>query len=431
MNRRDLMLAAGAATVAGWPAFARAQMLPPPDLKAEARDAYIYTLPLIEMATTRKRSLTANPAQNTLIHRRNLSTPADRFVTTPNNDTVYSVAWLDLTNGPATLQIPATGARYFSVALMNMYTDNDAVLSRRTVGGAGGTFTIVGPGQAGSGPDIVRVATPHAWMLIRTLVDGPTDLDAVHAVQDGFKLTGAAATAVGAYAERAAPAPAYFESARRLLASDPPPATDTNILRHTSALTSGAAPATLPVFAEGVAEARSLLAAARGTGALVQGWSYPQANLGVFGQDYRYRAGVALWGLGALPVAEAMYMNAADETGQRTFTSDKAYRLSLPAQLPVNAFWSLSMYEVVADGQLFFTDNPLKRYAIGDRTPGLVRNADGGIDIHIARTDPGGAHSANWLPAPVRGPYAMVMRCYLPKPELLDGRWRLPPVTPA
>lgn len=432
MNRRDLLIATGAAAVSAaattWAPSALAQTST--DLKAAAREAYLYTLPLIEMATTRKRSLGANPAQNVLVHRRTLSTPADRFVTTPNNDTLYSIAWLDLTRGPATLTIPATGSRYFSVAIMNMYTDNDAVLGTRTIGGKGGRFTILGPGQVGSGPNTVRVATPHAWLLIRTLVDGAADLDAAHKAQDGFALAGAPAAPVPVYAARGASAAEYFESARRLLASDPPPATDTAVLRRIAALT-GAGPLTDPAIAEGFAEAREALVASRGSGPLVQGWGYPQADLGAYGQDYAYRAGVALSGLGALPVAEAMYMNAADDTGKRTFDGDKAYRLSLPADVPVNAFWSLSLYEVTSDGQLFFTENAQKRYAIGDRTSGLKRKGDGGVDLWIGRSDPGGDRTANWLPAPARGPYAMVMRCYLPKPDLLKGAWRLPAIAPA
>ncbi len=115
--------------------------------------------------------------------------------------------------------------------------------------------------------------------------------------------------------------------------------------------------------------------------------------------------------------------------GQGLFNGDGLWRLTLPAQLPLDGFWSLSMYEATPDGQFFFTDNPLNRYAIGDRTRGLTRNADGSLDIWICRTDPGGARSANWLPAPKAGPYALFLRTYLPRAELLDGRWRVPAIT--
>jgi hypothetical protein len=162
----------------------------------------------------------------------------------------------------------------------------------------------------------------------------------------------------------------------------------------------------------------------------VQGWSYTRPNLGIFGQDYLYRALVALSGLAALPVAEAMYLRSEGER-DGAYHGDGLYRLAVPAEMPVNAFWSLSMYEHTADGQRFFTDNPIGRYAIGDRTKGLKRNADGSLDIWIGRADPGGERSANWLPAPKAGPFGMTMRLYRPKPEVLDGRWKLPAVVAA
>src|SRR5262249_18351712 len=108
---------------------------------------------------------------------------------------------------------------------------------------------------------------------------------------------------------------------------------------------------------------------------------------------------------------------------------DEAWRLHLPGPLPVDGFWSLTMYEATQDGQFFLTENPLHRYAIGDRTPGLRRGSDGSIDIVIARTDPVVA-GYNWLPAPAGGPSAMILRACLPRPDLLDGRYRLPPLEP-
>jgi hypothetical protein len=90
----------------------------------------------------------------------------------------------------------------------------------------------------------------------------------------------------------------------------------------------------------------------------------------------------------------------------------------------------LAVYEATDDGQFFFTDNPLGRYAIGDRTPGLAANPDGSLDLWIGHADPGDARRPNWLPAPA-GPFALFMRAYLPKPELLSGHYRLPPVTAA
>jgi len=422
MNRRELLAMASALGLS--PALARAAE----GDATSARDAYLYALPLIEMATTRARLLKApGAAINKLLHTRTLSDHTSRWVTTPNNDTLYSPAFLDLTKGPVTLTIPPMGKRYYSVAVMDMFTNNNVVLGTRTIGGEGGTFTLVGPGQASTGPNPTRIATPHAWLLIRTLTDGGEDLAAAHKAQDGFMLKGPTSGPVAAYAARDAKAEDYFATARALLASDPAPSTDLRILRRTAAyLEKGAFdPASA---ASGLDQARMITVFAKDRMVFTNGWSYPRPNLGDYGQDYLYRAVVALQGLGALPVAEALYMKAAGDNGAGLFTGDGLYRLSLPAQLPLDAFWSLSMYEATTDGQFFFTDNALKRYTIGDRTAGLKRNTDGTLDIWIGRTDPGGDKTANWLPAPKTGPFSLFLRAYLPKAEFLDGRYRLPPV---
>lgn len=427
MNRRELLALAG--FVGLTPSLARAAIQEKMDGDAiAARNAYLYALPLIEMATTRTRLLKApGAAINRLSHTRTLSDHAARWVTTPNNDTLYSSAFLDLSKGAVTLTIPPMGKRYYSVAVMDMFTNNNVVLGTRTIGGEGGTFTLVGPGQASTGPNPVRIATPHAWMLIRILTDGGEDLADTHKAQDGFVLKGPAGGPLAAYAARDAKPADYFAAARTLLASDPAPPTDLKILRGTGAFL-GAGPFSETAAADGVDEAKMITVFAKGRQVFTGGWSYPRPNLGDYGQDYLYRAIVALQGLGALPVAEAMYLKAAGDDGAGTFTGDGPYRLSLPAQLPLDGFWSLSMYEATADGQFFFTDNPLKRYAIGDRTQGLKRNADGTLDLWIGRADPGGDKTANWLPAPKSGPFAMYLRAYLPKAELLDGRFRLPAV---
>jgi hypothetical protein len=203
MNRRQLFLSAGALGVIGLGAAAVAQGLQ----ISTAAQAWLYALPLIEMATTRARMLKApGAAINRLTHGRTLSDHAARAVTTPNTDTLYSSAFLDLSQGPATLTVPATGARYWSAAVMDMFTNNNAVLGLRTVGGEGGTFTLIGPGQPSKGPNPVRVATPHAWLLIRTLVNDAADVPAVHKVQDGFVQTGPKAAAPPTYAGRDADA---------------------------------------------------------------------------------------------------------------------------------------------------------------------------------------------------------------------------------
>jgi len=443
LSRRQML--ATLATLSGstfaLPAFAK-----PADLKTAARDAWLYGLPLIEMAHTRSKMVAAglkgdvgsvNAALvNAFVHSRVFAGPQSRAVTTPNVDTLYSTAFLDLTAGPVTIALPPTGERYCSLALMDMFTNNFVVLGTRTTGGDGGNFTIIAP-EAEPVRGAIRSPTPWVWALIRLMAVNEADFPAAHALQDQVVLKANAGHAPKIYAERDAPWSAYFEAVQALLSENPPPVTDMALFERVAALGLGAAggfnasrfsAAQIADIEAGIAAARAFVLQ-HGKPRGIAGWTYPSADLGFFGQDYTMRALVALGGLGALPNAEAVYMRAIAPDGTFVF-GDGTYRLHFAAgQLPpVNSFWSFTMYEATPDGQFFLTPNALQRYAIGDRTPGLQYGTDGSLDIWIGRSDPGGARHANWLPAPARGPFTMTLRGYLPKPAFFNGEYRLPPI---
>lgn len=405
----------------------------PQALERAARAAFIFTLPLLEIARTRQ---LRHPRQglNRLIHAQALSDWRSREVTTPNNDTLYSHAQLDLTAGPARLTVPPGRDRYISVALMDAYSNNFAVLGTRTTPDGGG-FVVAPPGSRG-GEGIIVAPTPHVWGLARTLVSGPEDFAAARAFAERLRLSAPAAPPPMATPPRDAPWPDYLRAASRLMRANPPPAPDAPALAAFSALgltgafdPRGFSAAEREAIAAGLEAGRRYVREGMGR-KYVQGWAYPNPNLGAFGQDYDYRARVALGGLAALPVEEAMYMFAeGDEAGGRHFRPGQRLRLRLPAERlpPVDAFWSLSIYEATPEGQFFFARNPIDRYAIGDRTPGLRRGGDGSIDIWISHEDPGDDRRPNWLPAP-NAPFQMNFRAYLPRAELRDGRYRLPPL---
>jgi hypothetical protein len=185
------------------------------------------------MARTLKSALDRVPgAADGFIHRRTLATAQDRVVTTPNNDTLYSAAWLDLARGPVLLTTPDFGTRYWSVALLGMNTDNFAILGTRTHGNAPGRFLIVAPGYLGDTPaatELVRSPSRWTWALARILVDGPADLAAVARSQDAMKLT--PLTPRGAAS--ALPAPLkpddptdFLRMLAAILAESPPPPGD-------------------------------------------------------------------------------------------------------------------------------------------------------------------------------------------------------------
>jgi hypothetical protein len=441
MNRREFLYAgAAAAAFAQTPAFAGAG-----DLKAIASEAYLYLLPLIEMETVRARLVANGGAQNTIYARRNLADHTSRGVTSPNNDTLYASAWLDLSKGPVTVTLPDFGKRYFSLQLMDMYTNSFAVLGTRTTGRGAATFTLIGPNDAaGSSRSVVRSPTPTVWALARTLVDGPHDLDAARAAQAGVIIAGPKVDAKpdsDSAKGRAAGASwrDYFAEANRLLTEHRPPTTDLAMLTRIAPLGIGPDTAFAPdkfsadeqaAIEAGVADARAFVIDPRRRGNEVDGWYYPGNSLGNFGQDYISRAVVARTGLAALPREEAMYMRPTGENGNALYDGRKTWRIHFDAGKlpPVDAFWSLTMYERTADGQSFFTESAINRYAIGDRTPGLKTNDDGSLDIWIGHTNPGEARASNWLPAPA-GTFTMTLRAYLPKPAILNGAYRLPPMT--
>ena len=434
LDRRHL-LAAGAAAIGG-AVFGGRAFAAQPSLRAAAREAWLYSVALIEVANVRRRILAKGPA-NVFVPNRNLTNIQTQKVTSPNNDTMYSHAMLDLAAGPVELTLPATGKRYFSVQLVDMYTNTIAVLGTRTTGGDGGRFVVAGPG--GNAPaNAIRAPSDWAFILARALVDGPSDVAAVRAVQDGLAIKGAAGPAPTiAVPARDAPWRDYFAGAGALIAESPPPVTDDALFDRIAPLgltRSDFRPPDFPAEAireieAGIADARAIAAQSQLGKLTKDGWAYPPWNLGRFEQDYEFRAQIAVSGLFALPLEEAFYTRSTGDAPDGLFHGDRYHLHFAPGALPpVDGFWSMTLYEATGDGQFFFTPNPIERYAIGDRTEGLVRNRDGSIDIWIARQDPGPARRANWLPAPEAKPFVLSMRAYVPQAPLLNGVYHFPPL---
>lgn len=407
----------------------------PATLSADAQEFYLYTLPLMEVMRRRDAFLRAHPA-NVFVHARTLADDTAREVTTPNNDTIYSSTFIDLRGGPVTIAVPETGKRYFSLALMDAWSNNFAYFGLRATGGKALTVTLVGPdGTAPAGAaHVVRSPTPWVWALGRTLVNGAADLPAARAVQDKLVITGPTPGPIPrATPLRTASAPELQAAALRLIAENHPLAADAAELdRFRRAGLDRAVEATGPraeAVAEGFAAARRQTETATRDGQVVNGWSYPKRNLGEFGTDYAYRAQVAVGGLAALGRAEAMYLRAVAPTPLGLFDGTRQYRIHFPkgGEPPVRSFWSLTMYERSDDGRFYLVANLIHRYSFGDRTEGTTRNADGSFDIWISHDDPGAEKRANWLPAPA-GPFMLTLRTYLPKPELTEERWRAPAV---
>lgn len=304
----------------------------PSPLRAAARELALYGLPLIEMAGTRGRAFRNGLIANRFRHVRKLTDARSQTVTQPNNDTLYSTAWLDLSAGPVRLALPRAGERYVSLALMDMFTNNFAVLRAGSVQ----EVIVIGP-HAPSQPGAIRAPTDWVWALGRTLVAGPADLSAAHLVQDGLVAQGASDRRVIDAPLRSAPWSEYFAGVQALLADTPPPRSDGPLAgaRAAGLIAPGAfdprrfSPDQGAQIAAGLADALEIAGRGDESGERRGGWLYPKPNLGRFGDDYRYRAQIALSGLAALPIDEALYLRALSPDGRGEIDSRRPWKLTL------------------------------------------------------------------------------------------------------
>ncbi len=402
-----------------------------------ARRAFFFAFPVYEMWRTRQRMLSRPGARiNRLIHRTTLSQPADRSITMPNVDTLYSTAWLDLADGPVHFTIPAMGPRSHSVELMHAFSDAFAIL--RNAGKDTRHFLIVGPGWQGTASPreaIIRSPTRDVWLVARTFLAGAGDLAEAQRLQGAYTIAGKA-YGLGK-ADSAIPArptgKAFLAVVNAALARGPLPpqlAERVGCLGRALPLPGEAGPTLQIDPAMGAALDRdldSLFDETRrvfeASGSLRKGWRYPQPNIADFGSDDVYRSAIALGGLAALPVSEAINPLTVQDADGEPLTGSSRYRISIPGDVPVEAFWSLTLYESDGAGRWFLYENPLDRHALNNMANGIAPAANGSIVLDISHRQPEGA--ANWLPAP-QGRFLLLFRAYRPGSAFGDGSFQLP-----
>jgi hypothetical protein len=426
-------------------------------------EAYVYFYPLVTMDVSRRQftnieagKMVGHGPMNTFTHV-SAYPPADlRVVVRPNFDTLYSLAWLDLTQEPMIVSAPDTEDRYYMLPMLDMWTDVFATPGKRTSGTEPVNFAVVPPGWQGqlpSGVDKIEAPTPYVWIIGRTQTNGPKDYDAVHKVQDGYTLTPLSQRDKTPQPVKAVIDPSvdmktppldqvnkmraitYFKYAAELMKLHPPHITDWSIvaqLKHIGiepgrsfdyeALDPSVQKALNRAAADGL---KGMYAKIPTIARVANGWSMNTDTMGVYGIYYLKRAIVSMLGLGANQPADAIYpMNLADADGN-PLLGERKYVLHFDGEEipPVNAFWSVTMYDEAG----FQVANPLNRFAIGDRDQ-LKYNADGSLDLYLQNESPGSDKESNWLPSPAKGLLGVTMRLYAPKAEALDGRWNSPAI---
>lgn len=441
---------------------AQASDVTPAEARSIAKEAYVYGFPLVDSYRIQHAYFVdaANPeykgAWNHVHSMARVYTPADKAVQTPNSDTPYSMLGMDLRAEPIVLTIPPIEKdRYFSVQLIDAYTFNFAYIGSRATGNGGGVFLIAGPdwtGQAPSGiTQVIHAETEIVLAAYRTQLFHADDLENVKKIQAGYK-----AEPLSAFLGQPAPTPApainfmqpltpatqktsleFFNVLSFVLGFCPTHPSERDLMARFATIGVGAgksidvaslSPEMRAAMEQGMADAWAELAA------LQKKVDAKQVTSGdMFGtreflkNNYLYRMGAAAFGIFGNSKMEAMYpIYSVDDRGER-LSGANAYTVRFaPGRLPpVNAFWSLTMYELPSS---LLVANPINRYLINSpMLPKLTKDADGGVTLYIQNQSPGKDKEANWLPAPT-GPFVAVMRLYWPKPEALEGTWTAPPM---
>ncbi len=428
-----------------------------------AQEAYIYLYPLLTMDVSRRQLTNIEPGKmpgrgpmNSFTHMRAFPTAEFREVVRPNFDTLYSSGWVDLTDGPVIVSAPDTDGRYYLLPMLDMWSDVFAVPGKRTSGTKAGHFALVPPGWQGELPaDVERIPapTPYVWIIGRTQTNGPKDYPAVHKVQDGYKITplskfpgeaGPPAVKIDPSVDmktppltqvNTMPAETYFAYGAELMKINPPHITDWSSITRFKRIglvpgeafdASKLAPEIRAALTTGTAAGLKLMQNKLPTLARVaNGWQMNTDTMGVYGNYYLKRAIVAMVGLGANQPDDAIYPLAVHDADGKVLTGEQKYvlRFEKSELPPVNAFWSVTMY----DAEGFQVANPISRFAIGDRDA-LKYNDDGSLELYIQSESPGADKESNWLPSPKSGPLGATMRLYAPQPQALDGRWTPPAI---
>jgi hypothetical protein len=444
------------------PTRAGAQSISPDEARAIAKEAFIYGYPLVDNYRIQysyfvnKNDPEYKGNWNEVHNTARVYGPDDKAIQTPNSDTPYSFVGADLRTEPLVFTVPEIEpGRYYSLQFIDAYTHNFAYVGTRATGNGGGAYLLAGPRWQGETPAgieaVIRSETDFAFVLYRTQLFNPADIDNVKKIQAGYRVQplsqflGKSAPAAAPDVHFVKPPTAkeqrtsleFFNILNFVLQFCPPHPSEQDLMARLAGLGIGAgqkfdAQALPPEIDQAI------------QAGMADGWkAYEEedkkmhtgelTSADLFGNreflknNYLRRMIGTVGGIYGNSKEEAFYpAYGLDSTG-KPLDGATDYTLTFPSgQLPpANAFWSLTLYEFPAR---LLVANPLNRYLINSpMLPNLKKDADGGITLHVQHESPGADRESNWLPAP-KGPFVMALRIYLPKPEALSGAWKQPPL---
>lgn len=427
--------------------------LKPEELRVLVQQAVVYGYPLVLMDLSKQ-------ALNEFRHVHKVPEAGANGAHRPSVDTLASSAWVDLSQEPVVLSVPATGNRYYMMSILDGWTNVFASPGTRTSGNGAGNFALVGPRWEGQLPvNVQKIQAPTDLVLIlaQTLVKGAKDDPVVQAIQNRYVLTplslfsrtGSPVTLKteslvddDTFNFRGNPADVvmtmdaqtFLARLSQLMKDNPAPAEDQAMLENLEKI--GVIPGYTVDFAQLPAEVKkSLNQAVRSgfervaelaryvPGRVMNGW-VSGMEMGRYGSNYETRAAVAWMGLGAHLPEDALFPSARVDADGLPLSGANKYVLHFAKDQwpPVNAFWSLTLYNL----RQGFVQNPLQRYSLGSKSP-LKAGKDGSLEIYIQAENPGKEKEANWLPAP-SGEFNLMLRLYWPKQAVLSGEWQVPAV---
>ncbi|PTR30685.1 hypothetical protein C8K36_102538 [Rhodococcus sp. OK519] len=423
--------------------------------------APVFNLSQVQRFVTTGVGANAAAPFNSFSHAANLAGPEDTFVSI-NNDTVYSMAQLDLSVGPLLLSVPDTSDAYFVLQFVDAWTNNFAYIGKRATGTFAGIYVLVPPGWPGELPPdatAVHCSTTIVSIVGRWACDGVDDLPRVQKLQDQTVLTPLGISDPEGLPE---PDPAvpedllFWEQLRIYLQAFPPAPRDValqqafaplGLLESGKSPYANADPDLAKILVEGAAQGRAAVEEALKSGAdsaVVNGWHQafhifdynddffeigtidsPEWRISDRAKAIGVRAAAAMGGLWGNHGYEAAYSQIYTDSDGDQLSGDHSYTITFAPTPPVDAFWSITMYSMP---HFYLVSNPIGRYSIGDRTPGLVYSDDGSLTLTLSATEPSDpATRANWLPTPT-GAFRPLLRMYIPDQAVLDGSYEMPPI---
>lgn len=432
------------------------------DVAKIAQEAYIYGVALVEMERSKNQMTHPQYDGDTewaplgeFYHVRNFADPSTTRLRAPNIDVLYSGAWVNLKDEPVVVYVPDMGDRYYSIQVNDMYSNISGYIGTRATGNKEGVYAIVGPEWDGKieveVDGIIKVNTNYTWLFPRTFAKDKEDLEAVHALQDKYRIA-----PLHKYEKQGVKAfkktypqkdrgmqleedpygkIEYFEVLNDILKDIGMPESEADLMARFDSIGVGPnsefnvstlSPELKTIFTNVAVQSEQLITyVLNGPRVTVDGWGGSK-DVGLFGTNYFLRTLCARGGIGGNKAEEAYYPTSYFDGNNERYNGSNNYTLTFPAGSipPVKAFWSLTIYDSQTQ---CLVENPINKYAIRDVDNDLKYNEDGSLTLYIQSEAPVG-FEGNWLPSPEGKDFHIIFRAYMPGQEWFTGDYSLPGV---